>query len=77
MLFFVSPHQFEKLCLPEDSPLRHVLKNLNPLSEEQSVMRTMLVGGLLDVLVYNQNRNEHNLKLFEIGSVFLYRQKSL
>ncbi|NLP36633.1 MAG: phenylalanine--tRNA ligase subunit beta [Firmicutes bacterium] len=74
---FVSPHQFEKLCLPEDSPLRHVLKISNPLSEEQSVMRTMLVGGLLDVLVYNQNRNEHNLKLFEIGSVFLPAEEPL
>lgn len=68
---FVNPQQFDKLCLPADSPLRHVLKIANPLSEDQSVMRTMLLGGLLDVLVYNQNRNERNLKLFELGSVFL------
>ncbi|NLM52973.1 MAG: phenylalanine--tRNA ligase subunit beta [Firmicutes bacterium] len=68
---FISPQQFDKLCLPMDSPLRRVLKIANPLSEEQSVMRTMLLGGLLDVLVYNQNRNERNLKLFEIGSVFI------
>ncbi|HZK25781.1 MAG TPA: phenylalanine--tRNA ligase subunit beta [Oscillospiraceae bacterium] len=68
---FVSPQQFDKLNLTAADPLRKTLTIANPLSDEQSVMRTMLTGGLLDALVYNQNRNQHNVKLFELGTVFL------
>ncbi|MGI6659720.1 MAG: phenylalanine--tRNA ligase subunit beta [Dethiobacteraceae bacterium] len=67
---FVSPQQFDKLNIAPDDPRRRVLRISNPLSDEQSVMRTMLIGGLLDALVYNQNRNQQNVKLFELGTVF-------
>ena len=68
---FTSPQQYNKLCVPENHEVRDALKLANPLSEEQSVMRTMLLGGLLDVLAYNQNRNQQNIRLFEIGAVYL------
>ncbi len=42
----------------------------NPLSSEMSVMRTTLVGGLLKALVHNQNRQQTNVRLFEVGLVF-------
>ena len=42
----------------------------NPLSSEMSVMRTTLVGGLLKALVHNQNRQQSNVRLFEMGLVF-------
>lgn len=42
----------------------------NPLSEEASVMRTSLVPGLLNMLAYNMNRGNEDVRLFEAGSVF-------
>ncbi|NLZ38447.1 MAG: phenylalanine--tRNA ligase subunit beta [Firmicutes bacterium] len=68
---FISPRQFDLLKIPQGHFLRHTLNLANPLSEEQSVMRTMLIGGLLSTLLYNQNRHEHNVRLFELGAVFL------
>ena len=43
---------------------------LNPLSEDQSVMRTSLIPGLLETMNYNISVQNRNLKLFEIGNVF-------
>ena len=48
----------------------------NPLSSEMSVMRTTLVGGLLKALVHNQNRQQTNVRLFEIGLVFHQHDQS-
>jgi phenylalanyl-tRNA synthetase beta chain len=42
----------------------------NPLSDEQSVMRTSLVPGMLDMLAWNLNRGIFDLRLFEMGHVF-------
>ena len=43
----------------------------NPLSEEQSVMRTLLLGSLLEVAAYNAARDVADLRLFETGGVYL------
>ena len=43
---------------------------LNPLSSELSQMRQTLVFGLLETLVYNQNRQQNDLKLFEFGAIY-------
>ena len=60
-----------------DSDLQHLLLPnatavalKNPLSSEMSVMRTTLIGGLLKALLHNQNRQQSNVRLFEIGLVF-------
>ena len=42
----------------------------NPLSSEMSVMRTSLLPGLLSAVAHNQNRQQWDLKLFEVGTVF-------
>ena len=68
---FTSPRHFDRLFVPQESELRRALSLANPLSEEQSVMRTMLLPGLLETVVYNRNRNQENIRLFEIGKVFL------
>lgn len=62
---FVSPTQFKKLRL-EQKPVVVA----NPLSEEQSVMRTELLGGLLSTIAYNGNRNQVNVQIFELGAVY-------
>jgi len=47
-----------------------VIEMENPLSEEASVMRTSLVPGMLDMLAYNLNRGNDNVRLFESAKVF-------
>lgn len=68
---FISPRSFDRLGLPESDVRRQGIVLANPLSEEQSIMRTTLCSSLLDVVTYNHNRKQHNLKIFEIGSVYL------
>ncbi|MDQ0287435.1 phenylalanyl-tRNA synthetase beta chain [Desulfofundulus luciae] len=68
---FVNPAVFDRFKVPQDSPLRHTLKLQNPLSVEQSVMRTMLLPGLLEVLERNFNRRVTSGAIFEVGRVFL------
>lgn len=70
---FVHPRIFNLMNLPPDSPLRKALKIQNPLSEEHSVMRTMLLPCLMDVLVRNYNRRVQDGAFFEIGRVFIPR----
>ncbi|MCD5405780.1 MAG: phenylalanine--tRNA ligase subunit beta [Desulfotomaculum sp.] len=67
---FIDPNTFDKMNIPSDSKLRDVLKLQNPLSEEQSVMRTVLVPNLLEVAQRNHNRSVHDVAIFEIGRVF-------
>ncbi len=67
---FISPRFFDMLQLPEDSKLRDVIKVANPLSEEQSIMRTLLLPGLLDAVSRNLARKNSSLAFFEMGTVF-------
>jgi phenylalanyl-tRNA synthetase beta chain len=70
---FIHPRAFDNMNLPLDSPLRNTLKIQNPMSEEHSVMRTMLLPCLMEVLVRNNNRRVQNGAIFEIGRVFIPR----
>ncbi|GAB6181144.1 phenylalanine--tRNA ligase subunit beta [Desulfotomaculum defluvii] len=67
---FVHPRIFDLMNLPQNSKFRNVVKLQNPLSEEQSVMRTVLVPSLLEVLVKNLNRRAQSGAIFEISRVF-------
>jgi phenylalanyl-tRNA synthetase beta chain len=68
---FISPDSAEFLGAGKDSSLRSFVKLLNPLSTDQSVMRTSLVPGLLDAIRTNIHHGEKDLKLFEWGNVFI------
>jgi len=68
---FIGENVYDKLRIPQDSPLRNVLRIKNPLGEEQGVMRTMLLPGLMDILTYNYHRKLTDLGLFEVGNVFI------
>jgi phenylalanyl-tRNA synthetase beta chain len=74
---FISPKDFDKINLPEDSALRNVIAIKNPLSDEQSVMRTTLVPGLLETASRNTNRRNPNFAFFEWGKIFLPREDKL
>ena len=67
---FVTEKHFDQLGLAADDPLRATVRLRNPLSDEQSVMRTMLLPGLLENVRRNINHQVSDLRLFEIGKVF-------
>lgn len=71
---FESPKVFDKLLLPEDSPLRKTVSILNPLGEDFSVMRTLPLNGMLTSLATNYNRRNKDVRLYEMGNVYLPKQ---
>ncbi|MDE6789921.1 MAG: phenylalanine--tRNA ligase subunit beta [Ruminococcus sp.] len=68
---FVSPKYFDKIRLPENSRLRKVVKIVNPLGEDTSVMRTSTIPSMLDVLSFNYNNRNEKACLFEISKEYL------
>ncbi|MGI6361356.1 MAG: phenylalanine--tRNA ligase subunit beta [Bacillota bacterium] len=70
---FVSSKEVDRLLLPEKHAWRDQLPIMNPLSEEQAVMRTSLLAGLLHTVTRNYNRRNLNLALFEIAERFYPR----
>jgi phenylalanyl-tRNA synthetase beta chain len=67
---FTDPGEPDRLRLPADDARREAVKLANPLSEDQSKMRTVLLGSLLDVASGNVARGADRLALFEAGSVY-------
>ena len=70
---FISPDSVDILDTEEGSPLRSFVQLLNPLTVDQSVMRTSLMPGLLSAVKNNVSHDEKDLKLFEWGKVFFRR----
>ena len=68
---FESPKVYDKLLIPEDSKLREAVKIANPLGEDFSIMRTLPLNGLLTSLSINYNRRNKNVRLYELGKVYL------
>ena len=68
---FTSPDLGDRLRLGPEHVLRETVALANPLSTEQSVMRTTLVGSLLDVAQRNRARGLATVRLFEAGAVYL------
>lgn len=68
---FINPSAIEKVLLGEDDARRNMLPILNPLTEEQSVMRTSLLPGLLDVACRNASFRLMDLQLFEMRRIYL------
>jgi phenylalanyl-tRNA synthetase beta chain len=67
---FINKLSCNRLELESDDARRHMVDILNPLSEDQTVMRTSLMPGLLEAMNYNLSVQNRNLKLFEIGNIF-------
>lgn len=71
---FESPKVFEKLLLPKDSKLREAVAIMNPLGEDFSIMRTSSLNGMLTALSTNYNRRNKDVRLYELGNVYLPKQ---
>ena len=68
---FESPKVFDKLMLPQDSVYRNAIKISNPLGEDFSIMRTVSLNGMLTSLAFNYNHRNKNVRLYELGNVYL------
>jgi len=68
---FISANSNDYLRLDANDIRRQTVQVMNPLSEDQSVMRTSLIPGLLTTLQRNLSQQQKRLKLFEIGNTFI------
>ena len=68
---FVSPTSLDQVRVPTDSPLRNTLKIQNPLGEDTSVMRTMVLPSMLEILGRNYAYHNKSVRMYEIGKVYL------
>ena len=68
---FINPKQYDRLGFDLSDSARNTIKLINPLSEEFSVMRTQLVGSMLNAVYTNQNKKNGEFRLFEIAKIYL------
>ncbi len=72
---FESPKVFDKLMLGADAPERNAVKISNPLGEDFSIMRTLPVNGMLTSLSTNFNRRNKDVRLYEVGNIYIPKQQ--
>lgn len=68
---FESPKVYDKLLIPQDSDLRKAIVISNPLGEDYSIMRTISLNGMLTSLATNANHRNKNVRLYEMGNIYL------
>ncbi len=68
---FVSPTVFDNIRLPKDTPLRNAIRIINPLGEDTSIMRTVILPSMLDILARNHAYKNKGVKLYEMGRIYL------
>ena len=68
---FVSPTIFDQIRLPADSKLRNAMRIQNPLGEDTSIMRTIALPSMLEILSRNANYHNKAAKLYELAKIYL------
>ena len=68
---FESPKIFDKLLLDAEDPMRRAIRISNPLGEDFSIMRTTSMNGMLTSLATNYNRRNKNVRLYEMGNIYI------
>ena len=68
---FVSPAIFDQIRLPGDSPLRNALRIQNPLGEDTSIMRTIALPSMMEILSRNNAYHNKAVKLYELAKIYL------
>lgn len=68
---FESPKVFDKLLLDAEDPVREAITIANPLGEDFSIMRTVSLNGMLTSLATNYNRRNKEVRLYELGNIYL------
>ncbi len=67
---FMSPKAYDKICLPESSPLRNSVVITNPLGEDTSIMRTTSLASMMEIISKNYNNRNLTASLFENATVY-------
>ena len=68
---FVSPAIFDQIRLSDDSTLRNAMRIQNPLGEDTSIMRTIALPSMLDILSRNYAYHNKSVKLYELAKIYL------
>ena len=68
---FVSPAIFDQIRIPADSKLRNTLRIQNPLGEDTSIMRTIALPSMLEILSRNSAYHNKAAKLYELAKIYL------
>ena len=68
---FVSPAIFDQIRIPADSKLRNTLRIQNPLGEDTSIMRTIALPSMLEILSRNNAYHNKAAKLYELAKIYL------
>lgn len=76
-LSFTHPQIFDKLNIEANSALRRAITVLNPITDDFPILRTTLLGGLLETVVRNISRKNEDIKIYELGAVYLPEQLPL
>ena len=74
---FISADSADILGAQEQSELRAFVKLLNPLTQDQAVMRTSLIPGLLSTVRLNTVRGQTDLRIFEWGKAYIQGNEEL
>ena len=74
---FMGEKDLDRLNVPAESPLRQAVRLNNPLSQEESLMRTTLVPRLLAVYDHNQRRGQKNVAIYELGNTYRKVQNAI
>ncbi|MDF2501218.1 MAG: pheT [Anaerosporomusa subterranea] len=69
-LSFSHPSTLDKLNVAAESPLRQTIPVMNPITDEFPVLRTTLLGGIMQTITLNLSRKNENLKIYELGAVY-------
>ncbi len=72
---FAAPDLVDRLRIPADDPRYATVRVRNPMSEDQSVLRTTLLGSLLEGARLNGARGMPDVRLFEVGAVYFDRER--
>ena len=74
---FVSPAIFDQIRLSQDCALRNAMRIQNPLGEDTSIMRTIALPSMLEILGRNYSYHNKNVKLYELAKIYLPRENDL
>ena len=71
---FISPKYYDKIRMPAESPLRQSVTISNPLGEDTSIMRTVALPSMLEILSRNYNNRNGAAALFELAREYIPTQ---
>ena len=74
---FTSPAVFDQIRLAADSPLRKAMRIQNPLGEDTSIMRTIALPSMLEILSRNNAYQNRAVKLYELAKIYLPQENQL